>query len=374
MNLKFTKILGFKNLFFVFTLFQFFVIQKNVNAQIIKSLTHRYCLDGDALDGVGTNNGIVYGAVSDTDRFGKPNSAMYFNGTSDYIDLPDDIWVSGDFSVSAWVKVDYSTGAGHWPRVFEFGNGIDQDNVFFTTSKGRSDYVTLGLHKCSSSLRTYHTPYSSGTLKSLPSSSTLISSHLPDWYHLVVTLKDDSVKIYINNSLVDASITSNPPCSVIRKLNYFARSNFPSDNYYHGSLDDIFIFDDAITDADVETLFKNQWCGSIIPKEDTTETPTDTTNTFIFEQTKSNNLGWVNCVPNPMIEKGYLTYKINKAAHYSQIKFFNTIGIEVKSIELDPKVSEGNLEFNRSNLPSGLYFYVLYVNGEATDRKKLLLD
>jgi hypothetical protein len=44
--------------------------------------------NGNAIEESGNgNNGTVNGATLTEDRFGNPNSAYHFNGTSDYIEI-----------------------------------------------------------------------------------------------------------------------------------------------------------------------------------------------------------------------------------------------------------------------------------------------
>src|SRR5204863_7340156 len=69
-------------------------------------LVARYFLNGNATDAVGTNNGHVVGAVSAVDRFGSPNSAFSFNGTSCRIEFvaPTPLGQVSNWTVTAWVK------------------------------------------------------------------------------------------------------------------------------------------------------------------------------------------------------------------------------------------------------------------------------
>ena len=47
-------------------------------------------LNGNSNDSSGNgNNGTVYGATLTTDRFGNANSANSFNGTNNYIEIPN---------------------------------------------------------------------------------------------------------------------------------------------------------------------------------------------------------------------------------------------------------------------------------------------
>lgn len=68
-------------------------------------LLSRYDFTGNANDGAGANHGTVSGATLTTDRYGNPNSAYSFNGTSDYIDIASGFPLAGnDFSIGFWAK------------------------------------------------------------------------------------------------------------------------------------------------------------------------------------------------------------------------------------------------------------------------------
>lgn len=67
-----------------------------------------YALDGDARDGSGNGrHGTLNGAIPTTDRFGRANGAMAFNGKA-WIDLPIDINPGAlpQLSFTAWVRAD----------------------------------------------------------------------------------------------------------------------------------------------------------------------------------------------------------------------------------------------------------------------------
>ena len=65
---------------------------------------------GDANDIVGWNNGTVTGATLTTDRFGFANGAYSFNGTSNYVTLPNTTILSpSSFTAHIWVKTTQTT-------------------------------------------------------------------------------------------------------------------------------------------------------------------------------------------------------------------------------------------------------------------------
>ena len=72
-----------------------------------------YKLDGNASDYSGNSyNGTLHGTTIVPDRLGNPNSAMHFNGTSDYIKLGSDFDYS-QRTISLWLKIEnFPTSAG----------------------------------------------------------------------------------------------------------------------------------------------------------------------------------------------------------------------------------------------------------------------
>jgi hypothetical protein len=96
-----------KKLYFALLIF---LCSADIYSQIpTSSLTGYWPLNGNANDLSGQlNNGSVVAATLTTDRFGNPNAAYGFNGTSNYISVPNspsiDFSNTNDFSVCYWVN------------------------------------------------------------------------------------------------------------------------------------------------------------------------------------------------------------------------------------------------------------------------------
>jgi hypothetical protein len=100
---------------------------------LTNGLVAYYPFNGNADDAVGTNNGTVYGATLTTDRFGIPNSAYSFNGTSAYIETVNALPDMQSASASCWISVPaFPVGIGFY--VF-----MDGDNT-----GGHDFFVDLG--------------------------------------------------------------------------------------------------------------------------------------------------------------------------------------------------------------------------------------
>ena len=77
----------------------------NAIAQIpTNGLVRQYTFSGNANDNVNSQHGTIIGSTLTSDRFGNPNSAFYFDGVNDYIDLPLSGLLLNEYTYSLWVS------------------------------------------------------------------------------------------------------------------------------------------------------------------------------------------------------------------------------------------------------------------------------
>ena len=84
------------------------VFSVNGQTSLTNGLVAYYPFSGNASDGSGNGmDGTTYGATLTTDRYGFPNSAYRFNGSS-WIQLPDEILPvsASELTISFWVLAD----------------------------------------------------------------------------------------------------------------------------------------------------------------------------------------------------------------------------------------------------------------------------
>ena len=87
-------------------------------ADLTTGLVAYYPFNGNADDATSNhNNGAVYGATLTQDRFGNPNSAYYFNGTDNYIQVPFQTYLDRDqtqgYTVAFWFRFENNSPAGY---------------------------------------------------------------------------------------------------------------------------------------------------------------------------------------------------------------------------------------------------------------------
>ena len=99
---------------FLVTFTLIFSTVQGIKAQIpTDSLVIEYMFNNNSNDGSGNGfHATVNGASLTNDRFGLPDRAYYFDGTNDYIEIPNDPELKPDFpfSVSVWFKIDGISG------------------------------------------------------------------------------------------------------------------------------------------------------------------------------------------------------------------------------------------------------------------------
>lgn len=183
-----------------------------------------YPFNGNANDESGNgNNGTVHGALLTTDRFSASNSAYIFSGTTEYINTnftPNNI-----FSISIWYNKSQNQkdNAGLFST---YSGGFNYSGVYYAMNES-TDWI-----RCDgNSLDAFHTPALS-------------------WKHIVIVSNGTRVKVYENTSvkLDFTGATHHSNHLVIGDSRYNGR-------YFAGKIDDIRIYNRALTDNEITILY-----------------------------------------------------------------------------------------------------------------------
>jgi len=202
-------------------------------------LMAQYLFDGNANDISGNgHHGTVYGATLTDDRNGNTNSAYYFDGINDYIDLGD--WENGGAtSITFWAKWDAFT---NYSRIVDLANGPSSNNIIV------SNYQTAG--------KFFFQIYGS-TTGGVNSSGYIITRNQWDFYCATVD-ETGVMKIYKNGVLQNENASGTVPAKIVRTKQYVGRSNFSQDGYFNGTIDDLRIYSKKL-DQDAITSLLNQY-------------------------------------------------------------------------------------------------------------------
>lgn len=217
-----------------------------------RNLIAHYPLDGNALD-MGANflHGTVSGAVSTTDRFGRPNRAYQFNGTSDFIRVNHDprlntipltvsCWFNASQQISpagALVGKYYAASWTGWQLTLnEFGPTTRRLDPWYTRTN--SNYV-----KNSSTTPNFHT-------------SQIIDS---SWHHIAFVVDSTNGKIYLDGVLQATAPWVGAPGVPSNNwpmyFGYYPSGNTaPNTYYFRGKIDDVALYSRALSAGDVQLV------------------------------------------------------------------------------------------------------------------------
>ena len=168
---------------------------------------------------------------------GKKGQALQFNGSNQYIDVGSAI-APGTISIAAWVKL----------------NAYTPDAYFVSTGSSVSDGYHFGTYNGAGS-NNFAWFFGAG-------SGILYSTTVPTlgkWYHVVATYDGTNQKIYVNGVLENTrgSAGYRAP-SITTKI---ARRG-QGTNFINGTLDDVRIYNRALSAAEVQSLSANQFAVS----------------------------------------------------------------------------------------------------------------
>jgi len=207
---------------------------------IASGIVASYHFDEFGKDGSGYNNtATVHDAEYTSDRFGFGKSAVLFNGTSSEITAPNASYVNSDYStVSLWVKVNTLPANG---EVFILSNGGWQERLKISLpSHGKPVFTTN---------------YSGGI-------SDMDSGDGNDlkpgqWTHLVMVHDGTKNKIFLNGVLkAEKAVTGTlNDTSMPLGIGY---NVIDGGNWFDGVLDDVEIYNFALTDQAVASLYSAQ--------------------------------------------------------------------------------------------------------------------
>lgn len=219
----------------------FVIYAENIAAQDISTgLVVHYQfedLDGAVVDAIGEHHGTNYGAVTGVP--GKIGNAFQFNGTG-YVKIDNHSDIAGydEFTLAAWINP--ASLSGHRTVLAKVTAGRDFVLKLYNQTPDAHFY------KNSTYVRVLGSPV-----------------QLNQWIHVLVTWKNNQWKIYQNGQLVNSSTCSLSNCDLPwGSSNFFIGSISASAEKFIGMIDEVRIYNRALSAADAATLFSYNCSGS----------------------------------------------------------------------------------------------------------------
>lgn len=219
------------------------------HAQVTNGLVARYSFDnGNANDDIGTNNGIINGAVLTADRFGTPNKAYEFDGISNFLDLGSSATIKPVVgTVSLWAKMI---------AVSNTGSGYNYNPLFLSKNSSENSFfegACIYIRRSDNKLLTVTTDSSTITERFIYSTNTIT---VGTWQHFMMTYDNDSLSLYVNGQLQSRIFKGFASSFSTSEPVYVAKSgNSLNNRYFNGALDDIRIYNRVLSPTEIATLY-----------------------------------------------------------------------------------------------------------------------
>ena len=203
-----------------------------------------YPFDGNADDESGNgNHGTVHGATLMSDRFGSANSAYFFDGNNDYVDIDDDptLQIIGDISICAWVYSEesfFESPSQHGSIMV--ARGSDQackyDFSIDTTARLEFDrYPPI-----------WGQAKSTGTVE------------FNSWHFVGVTINDEADQaVFFIDEMADTVSYTEDYTGIDPTLFLIGAHPIYSDidHYFKGALDDLRLYNRILSETELQILF-----------------------------------------------------------------------------------------------------------------------
>jgi hypothetical protein len=287
-------------------------------------------------------HGIVNNATLTSDRYGNPNAAYEFSGSSSsYIEFPSTYVQTNTYTYSIWAKINQTPPMGKMAFALNIGSKSGDQSLNIANNYGGVFNGWLG--------GGYNT---SAPHFSLNENSALSTT---PWTHVVCARDSNHIRLYINGVLVD-SIGNN---SV--KMPYYGSTTVKaiigkrndSTEPFNGKIDDVLIYNRALTEQEIKNIYQDN-------------------STSIGSKIAANKID-LNVFPNPTQNQFTLSLRNYKGDISSlKLKLTNTIGQEINSIQTEIIDYGFNIQHN---LSKGLYLIsIINSNNQILTTSKLQVD
>jgi hypothetical protein len=211
-------------------------------ANSMPGLVAYYPFDGNANDMGGNGfSGTINGGVSSAvDRFGSPNGALFFDGSSGYVNVPTSNHPTGNVSItySAWVKPIMDPYAG-WRNIVRAGSvGENQTSQL--------ELIAPDGYKAGYTI--------DGKFVAFP--------YVPPenkWTHIVLRKDADTVTLYANGAVVSSYFPLSGQAVIGNRMQFGGTTQYLegpySQAFFHGAIDDIRIYSRPLNPREIDSLY-----------------------------------------------------------------------------------------------------------------------
>jgi hypothetical protein len=185
--------------------------------------------------------------ASNTFTMGKVMQAFSLDGTDDYVDVPDKPDLNpGTITVDAWV---YANSFGQFSAIIKKSNA-DQTKGYALEMQPDKEVAFWVYVK-------------NGLISGWQHASSVMTLTSGNWYHVAGTYDGIAIKIYVNGAL---KATMPAPGAIVASTNHLNFGRDPSNpsasqRYWHGLIDEVELFNRALTDGEIGAIYKADTAG-----------------------------------------------------------------------------------------------------------------
>ncbi len=196
----------------------------------------RWHMDDNLLDETANMmDAAAYGQTGYTSTVHKSGEKALRLSGSNYVQLPYEVASTGELTVALWVNWTRSSG-DTWQRIFDFGNGTSH-YMFLTPDCGTGMRFAMK---------------NGGDEQQVDCPARLASG---TWKHVAVSIGQQKVAIFVDGEEVASSTAIGiSPADIRPVLNYLGRSQFSADAYFKGYVDDVRIYNYALSAQEVQQV------------------------------------------------------------------------------------------------------------------------
>lgn len=243
------------------SLYSLLILLLSFETDAQNSLVAYYPLNNSADDYSGNgNNGTINGGITAVpDRFNNPCSALLFDGTSGYIEVPNSNSLGSPqaaITITAWYKLTNLNTTNYWLTLVCKGTGSDEldDNPQYRLQVQHNR--KLETNNCSI------TPsmYSTISLKSKYALCDMdVDKHLfePDvWHFYAATYDGSKMKCFMDGKKIfeeNFSTTFNLNNSSL----YIGKDEPGNNEYFSGCLDELEIYNACLSEAEIVNIYND---------------------------------------------------------------------------------------------------------------------
>ncbi len=296
----------------------------------INGLVGWWPFNGNANDESGNgNDGVVNGASLTTDRFGILNKAYNFDGLTNYIQAPSTgQFTTNSITINGWMKIQNIISSGI--QFIVCGNQSSASWSLVYNNLGFGDIIN---QNCSN-----------------PSENNFGQTPSADqWINITYVITPSSISFYKNGNLINAQNNLAFTASCGNNNLYFGLDIIGLQEYYSGSLDDIAIWNRALTPQEITALYT----ASSSNNNESSNTTANVPGAISYQAVARDAQGMPLADANLQVQFTLITDSISGAAEYEEIHTLstNSLGLFTTALGAGTPVSNtfGNINWSAGN-------------------------